>query len=76
VEFLLDDKWMSKLAYLVDTFFHLNKLNRVAYRGFAQISAGVLHKYLCAEKQDTAFKQNLPSGIALCRREIRRNSRL
>jgi len=44
VEFLLDEMWMSKLAYLVDTFFHLNKLTRVQgfctniCRVFAQIS--------------------------------------
>ena len=27
VEFLFDKMWMSKLAYLVDTFCHLNNLN-------------------------------------------------
>jgi len=36
VEFLLDEMWISELAYLVDAFFHLNNL--IEYRG--------LHKYL------------------------------
>ena len=40
---------MSKLAYLVDMFRHLNKL--------IYISAGVLHKYLCTEKQDRRIQK-------------------
>jgi len=37
--FLLDEMWMSKLAYLVGIFCHLNKLN-----------TGALLKYLSIEK--------------------------
>ena len=58
-EFLSDEMWMIKLAYLASIICHLNKLN-----------AGDLYKYLCTEKEDRGIQKEAGVWNSFVRKEI------